>query len=81
MSGRSIHDTTLEEMRDLTGPKGPLAARWCGNCDKHYRFCGCAQPKWQLRSDGKLGPMPGERGGPRTLEEALISPPPQRTEP
>lgn len=68
---RDLSEATLEELRDLTGPEGPLAARWCARCDRHYRFCDCGTPSWKLRADGKLGPLPREPGGPMTLADFL----------
>ena len=59
----------LEHLRELTEDGGPLAARWCARCDRHYRFCVCDEPAWRLRANGELGPLPGEAGGPRSLEE------------
>ena len=70
MSG-TIHDADHKTMRKLSGLGEPLACRWCARCDSHYRFCGCDEPAWRLRSDGKLGPLPGELGGPHSLNEEI----------
>ncbi len=48
-----------------------VAARWCAKCDRHYARCGCTEPDWKLRADGKLGPLPGEPGGPTTLADMM----------
>lgn len=61
-------ETTL---RKLCGPGGPLACRWCARCDRHYAHCTCSEPVWKLRTDGELGPLPGEPGGPVTLADKL----------
>lgn len=68
---RPLGEADLETMRDLTGPDGPIAARWCRTCDKHYRFCTCEKPDWCTRADGKLSPLPGEPGGPQRLSDLL----------
>jgi hypothetical protein len=60
-----------ETMRELCGQGGPLAARWCAKCDSHYDYCKCTEPDWKLRSNGKLGPLPGQSGGPETLESVI----------
>lgn len=60
-----------ERMRRLTGPGGHVASRWCCKCDKHYADCKCASPEWRMRCEGKLGPLPGEPGGPETLEDVM----------
>lgn len=68
---RSLSECSLNKLRELTGPTGPIAARWCAACDKHYRFCHCTVPAWKLRTNGVLGPMPGEPGGPETLADMM----------
>ncbi len=60
-----------EHMRKLSGPGGPLAARWCARCDSHYEYCKCKEPDWKLRNEGKLGPMPGEQDGPECSPQTL----------
>lgn len=47
-----------EKMRRLSGPGGPVAARWCRECDNHYARCYCREPDWMMRFDGKLTPLP-----------------------
>ena len=43
-----------ERLKELTGKKGPLIAKWCLNCDKHYARCRCTEPLWGVREDGKV---------------------------
>lgn len=66
-----LRDLPLERMRELTGSGGPIAARWCARCDRHYRFCVCDEPAWRLRARGVLGPLPGEASGPMSLQEEV----------
>lgn len=47
-----------ERMREVSGPGGAVAARWCASCDNHYARCYCAEPDWMMRVDGKLEPLP-----------------------
>ena len=67
----AMEGASLEQLRELTAASGPLAARWCAVCDKHYRFCKCVEPDWKLRNEGQLGPLPGEPGGPETMTEFM----------
>jgi len=60
-----------EAMRKLSGKGGPIAARWCANCDSHYEYCECAEPDWKLRNEGELGPLPGQAGGPDTMQNVI----------
>lgn len=60
-----------ERMRRLSDTGGPVAARWCAKCDHHYAECDCKEPDWKLRMNGQLGPLPGEPGGPETLEDVM----------
>ena len=69
MSG--LDECSLETLRELTDEGGPIAARWCARCDRHYRFCTCDEPAWRMRTGGRLGPLPGEAGGPHTLQEKI----------
>lgn len=41
-----------ERMRGLTDKGGPLAAKWCMICDKHYARCRCDEPLYGIRVDG-----------------------------
>lgn len=59
-----------DRMRKITDGKY-VAAKWCATCDHHYARCFCVEPDWKLRADGKLGPMPGEPGGPTTLADVM----------
>lgn len=58
-------------LRQLTDKGGPICARWCRRCDHHYRFCSCEDPAWAVRVNGTFTPMPGEPGGPKTLEQLV----------
>lgn len=68
---KSLDEAPEDTLRELSGPEGVLACRWCAKCDHHYRFCKCPEPKWMLRAEGKLGPLPGEAGGPVTLADVI----------
>jgi hypothetical protein len=74
-----LSEVSHASLRELCGPTGPLACRWCKRCDSHYRFCKCTSPEWMLRAAGQLGPMPNEPGGPRTL--SMIGQPTPTTRP
>jgi len=50
-----------ERMKELTGPKGFLIAKWCVLCDKHYDRCQCSIPNYMARTDGKMVPLPEEK--------------------
>lgn len=41
-------------MREVSGPGGDVASRWCRACDQHYAVCQCERPRWMIRVDGKL---------------------------
>lgn len=47
-----------ERMKELSGPSGPMAARWCAKRDNHYARCYCADPDWKMRVDGELQTLP-----------------------
>lgn len=68
---KNLDDLDLETLRGLTGDGGPLCARWCARCDEHYRFCNCTEPYWMLRWNGKLVPLPGQKGSPKSLTEHM----------
>ena len=44
-------------LREVSGPGGEVASRWCGACDQHYAVCRCKRPQWMIRHDGKLSPL------------------------
>jgi len=52
-----VHDCTCpdidDRLRELTGASGPLLARWCLACDKHYARCRCTEPLFGVRTGGK----------------------------
>lgn len=68
---RTLETADEPSLRRLSDKGGPLACRWCATCDHHYRFCQCDKPVWKCRAHGVLHPMPGEPGGPTTLQDEI----------
>jgi len=68
---KSLNQMTEADAQKLSGPGGPLAMGWCRGCDKSHHHCRCATPQWCTRADGKLGPLPGQPGGPIRLSDML----------
>jgi hypothetical protein len=69
---RDLSELSNEELRRLTDVDGPIGARWCARCDKHYRFCRCDEPRWVLRVEGHLEPLPGAEGARSITLQQLI---------
>lgn len=57
-----LHDCTCEDlaerMRTWTSSEGTGYSRWCAKCDQHYCRCECTEPKWMIRQNGELTPLP-----------------------
>jgi hypothetical protein len=68
---KTLDDMGAADAERLSGPGGPLAIAWCKTCNKSHHHCKCQEPSWCLRSDGKLGPLPGQPGGPRSLADIV----------
>lgn len=45
-----------QRMKELTDEGGPLIAKWCLSCDKHYARCRCSEPLLGVRHNGKTMP-------------------------